>query len=105
MRLAEIDFNDDTAGKPVAIHKFIGRRPVFAFGNSDGDYEMLRWVTSGAGPRLGLIVHHTDPVREFAYDRESHIGRLDRALTEAPERGWQVVDMQRDWSVVFKAAK
>ncbi|WP_254508078.1 HAD family hydrolase [Anatilimnocola floriformis] len=102
MRLAEIDFNDDNAGKPVAIQKFIGRRPVLAFGNSDGDYEMLRWVTAGKGPRLGLIVHHTDAVREVAYDRDSPIGRLDRALTEAPDRGWQVVDMKRDWSAVFK---
>jgi phosphoglycolate phosphatase-like HAD superfamily hydrolase len=81
VRLAELDFNDDKAGKPVAIHKFIGRRPVLAFGNSDGDYEMLRWTTAGKGPRLGLIVHHTDAEREYAYDRESHIGKLDRALT------------------------
>ena len=105
MRLAELDFNDDKAGKPVAIQKFIGRRPVLAFGNSDGDYEMLRWVTSGSGPRLGLIVHHTDGDREVAYDRESHIGRLDKALTEAADRGWQVVDMKRDWATVFKATK
>jgi hypothetical protein len=76
-----------------------------AFGNSDGDYEMLRWVTAGAGPRLGLIVHHTDAVREVAYDRESHIGRLDRALTEASDRGWQVLDMKKDWSQVFPATK
>ncbi len=105
MRLAELEFNDDKAGKPVAIQKFIGRRPVLAFGNSDGDYEMLRWTTAGKGPRLGLIVHHTDAEREYSYDRESHIGRLDRALTEAPDRGWQVVDMKKDWMQVFPASK
>ena len=86
-RLPEIDFIDDKAGKPVGIQKFIGRRPIAAFGNSDGDYEMLRWATSGDGARLGLIVHHTDAEREYAYDRESHFGRLDKALTEAPDRG------------------
>jgi phosphoglycolate phosphatase-like HAD superfamily hydrolase len=105
LRLAELDFNDDKAGKPIAIEKFIGRRPVLAFGNSDGDYEMLRWTTAGKGPRLGLIVHHTDAEREYAYDRESHIGRLDRVLTEAPDRGWQVVDMKNDWAQIFPAAK
>lgn len=101
LRRPEIDFVDDKAGKPVAINKFIGRRPVAAFGNSDGDYEMLRWVTAGEGPRFGLIVHHTDGEREFAYDRESLAGRLDRALDEADERGWTVVDMKRDWKRVF----
>lgn len=105
MRLAELDFNDDKAGKPVAIHKFIGRRPVFAIGNSDGDYEMLRWTTAGKGPRLGLLVHHTDAEREYAYDRESHIGKLDRGLTEASERGWSLVDMKNDWSQMFPAVK
>jgi phosphoglycolate phosphatase-like HAD superfamily hydrolase len=105
LRLAELDFNDDKEGKPVAIEKFIGRRPVLAVGNSDGDYELLRWTTAGKGPRLGLIVHHTDADREYAYDRESHIGRLDRALSEAPDRGWQVVDIKNDWAQIFPAAK
>jgi hypothetical protein len=76
-----------------------------AFGNSDGDYEMLRWTTAGKGPRLGLIVHHTDAEREYAYDRESHIGKLDRALREASDRGWQLLDMKNDWSQIFPAAK
>jgi hypothetical protein len=105
MRLPEIDFIDDKAGKPVGIQKFIGRRPIAAFGNSDGDYEMLRWTTSGKGPRLGLIVHHTDAVRESAYDRDSPVGRLDKALDEAPARGWVVVDMKKDWKTVFAFQK
>jgi hypothetical protein len=103
MRLPDIDFIDDRAGKPVGIWRAIGRRPVIAFGNSDGDYEMLRWTTAGKGPRLGLIVHHTDAAREYAYDRHSLVGRLHRALDEAPTRGWTVVDMKRDWRVVFPA--
>ncbi len=101
MRLPEVDFVDDKAGKPVAIGKFIGKRPIAAFGNSDGDFEMLRYVTSGPGARLGLVVHHTDAEREYAYDRNSPVGRLARALDEAPERGWTVVDMRRDWRLVF----
>jgi haloacid dehalogenase-like hydrolase len=101
MRLPEVDFVDDHAGKPVGIHRAIGRRPIAAFGNSDGDYEMLRWTTSGAGPRLGLIVHHTDSSRESAYDRESPVGRLARALDDAPRNGWVVVDMKSDWKKVF----
>lgn len=101
MRLPELDFIDDHAGKPVGIQKFIGRRPIAAFGNSDGDYEMLRWTTAGDGPRLGLIVHHTDEKREYAYDRKSPFGRLDKALTEAKERGWTVVDMKSDWKTIF----
>jgi hypothetical protein len=101
VRLPEVDFIDDKAGKPVAIGKFIGKRPIAAFGNSDGDYEMLRYVTAGPGARLGLIVHHTDAEREYAYDRDSHVGRLARALDEAPQRGWTVVDMRRDWRQVF----
>jgi len=100
-RLSEIDFIDDKAGKPVGIHKFIGRRPIMAFGNSDGDFEMLEWTTSGPGPRFGLIVHHDDAVREWAYDRESHVGRLKRALDEAPQRGWAVASMQNDWKRVY----
>jgi phosphoserine phosphatase len=103
VRLPEIDFVDDKAGKPVAIGARIGRRPLMAFGNSDGDYEMLRWTTSAPGPRFGLIVHHTDPDREYAYDRKSLFGKLDRALAEAQQRGWIVVDMKRDWQKVFTA--
>jgi phosphoserine phosphatase len=105
VRLPEIDFIDDKAGKPVGIQKFIGRRPVMAFGNSDGDFEMLEWTTAGPGPRLGLILHHDDAVREWAYDRESHVGRLARGLVEAPQRGWVVASMQRDWKRVFPFEK
>jgi phosphoglycolate phosphatase-like HAD superfamily hydrolase len=101
MRLADIDLYDDKAGKPVGIHQVIGRRPIAAFGNSDGDFEMIEWVTSGKGPRFGLIVHHTDAEREWAYDRDSHIGRLARGLDEAPRRGWTVVDMKRDWKTIY----
>ena len=101
VRLAEMDFIDDKAGKPIGIERFIGRRPIMAFGNSDGDYEMLRWTTSAKGSRFGLIVHHTDAEREWAYDRDSPVGRLVRALDEAPERGWIVVDMKKDWKVIF----
>jgi hypothetical protein len=100
-RLPEIDFIDDKAGKPVGIHKFIGRRPILAFGNSDGDFEMLEWTTAGPGPRLGLLLHHDDAVREFAYDRASHVGKLVRGLDEAAARGWVVVGMKRDWKQVF----
>lgn len=101
LRLPEIEFVDDKAGKPEGIQRAIGRRPIAAFGNSDGDYEMLRWTTAGSGVRLGMIVHHTDAEREFAYDRHSPVGRLGRALDEAPERRWTVVDMRRDWKKVF----
>ena len=102
VRLPELEFIDDKAGKPVGIHKFIGRRPIAAFGNSDGDLEMLQWTTSGDGARFGLIVHHTDKEREFAYDRDSSVGRLDKGLTEAAEKNWTVVDMKKDWSTVFQ---
>jgi phosphoglycolate phosphatase-like HAD superfamily hydrolase len=104
-RLPEIDFIDDKAGKPVGIHKFIGRRPIAAFGNSDGDREMLQWTTAGAGARFGLIVRHTDAEREWAYDRQSSVGRLDKALDEAPRKGWTVVDMKQDWKVVYPFQK
>lgn len=100
-RLPEIDFIDDKSGKPVGIHKFIGRRPVLAFGNSDGDFEMLEWTTAGSGARLGLLLHHDDGGREFAYDRASSVGRLARGLDEAPKRGWVVVSMKDDWREVF----
>jgi phosphoglycolate phosphatase-like HAD superfamily hydrolase len=105
LRLPEVDFVDDKAGKPAGIHKFIGRRPIAAFGNSDGDLEMLRWTTAGTGPRLALIVRHTDAEREWAYDRQSHIGRLDKALDEAAARGWVVVDMKRSWNVIYPSPK
>ena len=101
VRLPEIDFIDDKAGKPVGIHKFIGRRPIAAFGNSDGDLQMLQWTTAGKGPRFALYVHHTDAKREWAYDRKSSIGRLDKGLDEAKAKGWTIVDMKRDWNTVF----
>jgi phosphoglycolate phosphatase-like HAD superfamily hydrolase len=105
LRLPEVDHIGDKAGKPVGIHQVIGRRPIAAFGNSDGDVEMLEWTTSDRSPRLGLIVHHTDAAREWAYDRASHIGTLSRALDEAPTQGWTVVDMQRDWKVIYPFQK
>jgi phosphoglycolate phosphatase-like HAD superfamily hydrolase len=101
VRLPEINFIDDKEGKPVGINQHIGRRPILAFGNSDGDFQMLEWVTSGPGPRLGLLLHHDDAAREWAYDRESSIGRLARGLDEAGKRGWQVVSMKNDWTGVF----
>jgi phosphoserine phosphatase len=101
VRLPEIDFLDDKAGKPVAIHKFIGRRPIAAFGNSDGDLQMLQWTAGGTGVRLMLIVHHTDADREWAYDRKSKIGHLDKALDEANAHGWTIVDMKKDWKTIF----
>jgi phosphoglycolate phosphatase-like HAD superfamily hydrolase len=101
VRLPELNFIDDKAGKPVGIHQHIGRRPIMAFGNSDGDFEMLEWTTAGDGARFGLLVHHTDAAREWAYDRESHIGKLDRGLDEAAKRGWVLVNMKDDWSTIF----
>jgi haloacid dehalogenase-like hydrolase len=101
VKLAEIEFVDDKQGKPVAINKFIGRPPVFAFGNSDGDLQMLQWTAAGGGPRFMGIVHHTDATREWAYDRKSHIGTLDKAWDEALQRGWTVVDMQKEWKVIY----
>jgi hypothetical protein len=102
-RLSEIDFIDDRAGKPVGINQHIGRRPIAAFGNSDGDLQMLQWTTKAGGRRLGMLVHHTDAEREYAYDRQSHFGRLDKALDEANANGWSVVDMKADWRTVFPA--
>jgi phosphoserine phosphatase len=106
IRQAAIDFINDKAGKPVAINSHIGHRPIFAAGNSDGDLQMLQYTTiardsSDTTPRFGLIVHHTDAKREWAYDRKSHIGKLDQALDEAPGQGWQVVDMKTDWNVIY----
>ncbi|MGO6687199.1 HAD family hydrolase [Rhizobium leguminosarum] len=103
-RLPKIDFVDDGAGKPSGINKFIGRKPIFVAGNSDGDYEMLRWVTA-KGPSFAMIVHHTDAEREVAYDRNSKIGKLDKALDEAERRNWLVVDMKADWKKVFSFEK
>jgi phosphoglycolate phosphatase-like HAD superfamily hydrolase len=100
-----VDLIDDFAGKPVGISRLIGRYPVMAFGNSDGDYEMLEYTTMREGARFGLIVHHTDAVREYAYDRKSFVGRLDKALDEAPKRGWVVVSMKDDWKTIFPPAK
>lgn len=102
VRLPEVNFIDDKSGKPVGIQQHIGRRPIAAFGNSDGDFEMLEWTTSGKGPRFGMIVHHTDADREWAYDRQASMGRLDKALDEAQSRGWTVVDMKRDWKRVYR---
>jgi phosphoglycolate phosphatase-like HAD superfamily hydrolase len=101
VKLPQIDLLDDRAGKPVGIHRQIGRRPIAAFGNSDGDLEMLQWATSGPGRRFGLIVHHTDGEREWAYDRDFPISALDKALDEAQARGWTVVDMKRDWKRIY----
>lgn len=97
----KIEFIDDGAGKPVGINRFIGRRPILAFGNSDGDLQMLQYTTAGSGPRLALIVHHTDAEREWAYDRKSAIGKLDKALDEGRAKGWTIVDMKSDWKTVF----
>jgi len=101
MRTPKLDYNDDGPGKPVSINKFIGRQPIFAFGNSDGDLQMLQWTMAGPGKRFAGLVHHTDAKREWAYDRESKIGRLDKALDEANSKGWVVVDMAREWKRVY----
>jgi len=100
-KLPEIDFVDDGPGKPVGIQKFIGQRPIAAFGNSDGDLQMLQWTCSAPGPHLCLYVHHTDATREWAYDRTSSIGKLDKGLDEATVQGWTVVDMKTDWKQIF----
>ncbi|MGR3783874.1 MAG: HAD family hydrolase [Albimonas sp.] len=101
MKTGGVTLIDDKEGKPVGIIRHIGQRPIFAAGNSDGDFEMLEYTTGGDGPSFGLIVHHTDAEREFAYDRDSHIGELERGLDEGPERGWLIVDMAQDWAKVF----
>ncbi|HJZ53333.1 MAG TPA: HAD family hydrolase [Gemmataceae bacterium] len=101
MKTAKIDLVDDHAGKPVGIQRFIGRRPILAFGNSDGDKEMLEWTAAGDGLRFMGLVHHTDAEREYAYDRKSHVGQLDKAWDEAVARKWTVVDMKKDWKQVF----
>jgi hypothetical protein len=101
VKLAEIDFIDDKAGKPVGIQRNIGRRPILAFGNSDGDLQMLQWTAAGSGARFMGLVHHTDAAREWVYDRQSSIGRLDKALDEARAKGWTVVSMKDDWKTIF----
>jgi phosphoserine phosphatase len=100
-RLPVVNFIDDKDGKPVGIHQHIGRRPIAAFGNSDGDLAMLQWTMAGTGPRLALFVHHTDAEREWAYDRKSSIGHFDKGLDEARAKGWTVVDMKQDWKVIY----
>ena len=100
-RLPQLDFIDDKDGKPVGINKFIGKRPVLASGNSDGDLQMLQYAAGGEGKSLMLYLHHTDSVREWAYDRDSHIGKLDKGLEEAGKHGWTVIDMKKDWKVIY----
>jgi hypothetical protein len=101
IKLPEMDFVNDNAGKPAANQKHIGRRPIASFGNSDGDLEMLQWTTAGKGARFALLIHHNDAIREWAYDRSSSVGKLDKALDEANAKGWTVVDMKNDWRRVF----
>ena len=105
VRLPEFNFNDDRGGKPVGINEHIGRRPIAAFGNSDGDLQMLQWTAAGSGARFCLYVHHTDAEREWAYDRNSSIGRLDKGLDEAKVKGWTVVSMKDDWKRIFPFEK
>jgi hypothetical protein len=103
VRIPKINFINDKAGKPVGIYQHIGRRPILAFGNSDSDMQMIEYTMAGEGLRLGLFVHHTDAEREYAYDRESHVGKLDKALDRADANGWIIVDMKNDWNTVFLA--
>jgi hypothetical protein len=105
LKEAKIEFIDDGPGKPVGINRFIGRRPIFAFGNSDGDRQMLEWTMAGAGPRFAGLVHHTDGLREYAYDRHSAVGKLDKTLDEAVAKQWTIVDMRSDWKTVFPPEK
>ncbi len=105
VRLPEVNFIDDKEGKPVGIQSHIGRRPIASFGNSDGDLQMHQWTQAGSGPRFSLYVHHTDADREWAYDRDSHIGRFDKGLDEARKNGWPVVDMKNDWNTIYRTRK
>jgi len=105
VRLPEVNFIDDKDGKPVGINQHVGRRPIAAFGNSDGDLQMLQWTTAGPRPGFALYVHHTDADREWAYDRNSSIGKLDKGLDEARAKGWTVVDMKQDWKTIYPPAK
>ncbi|OYP30474.1 HAD family hydrolase [Rhodopirellula sp. MGV] len=101
VKLPEVDLIDDKEGKPVGIQSHIGRRPIFAGGNSDGDYQMMQWTTAGEGSRFALLVHHTDADREWAYDKDSAIGKLDKGLQDAAAQGWTVVDMKADWKTIY----
>jgi phosphoglycolate phosphatase-like HAD superfamily hydrolase len=101
LKLPEVQFVDDKQGKPIGIQTYIGRRPIAAFGNSDGDQQMLEWTTAGSGQRFALIVHHDDAAREWAYDRKSQVGQLDKAWDEAKAKGWTVVSMKNDWETIF----
>ncbi len=105
VKLPELNFIDDKAGKPVGIHQHIGRRPIFAAGNSDGDFQMLEWTTTGPGPRFAMLIQHDDADREWAYDRYSHIGKLDKGLDEGPKRGWTIVSMKNDWNTIHPVSK
>jgi phosphoglycolate phosphatase-like HAD superfamily hydrolase len=105
LKTAKMEFVDDGPGKPVGINRFIGRRPIFAFGNSDGDLQMLQWTAAGEGARFAGLVHHTDADREYAYDRQSKIGKLDKALDEATAKGWAIVDMKQGWKEIFPIEK
>ena len=105
IKLAEFNFNDDKLGKPVGIHQHIGKRPVFTAGNSDGDYAMLQYTSTQSGPHFGMIVHHTDSLREWAYDRGSSIGRLEKGLDDAQKYGWLIVDMKQDWKKIYPVDK
>ncbi len=101
VRQPKINFINDKAGKPVGIYQHIGRRPILAFGNADADMQMIEYTMAGDGRRLGLFVHHTDADREYAYDRKSHVGTLDKALDQAASKGWIIVDMKKDWNKIF----
>jgi phosphoglycolate phosphatase-like HAD superfamily hydrolase len=105
VKLPELNFIDDKSGKPVGIHQHIGKIPVFSGGNSDGDYEMLQYTSTRSTPHFGMIVRHTDPQREFAYDRNSSIGKLDKGLNDAAKYNWLIVDMQKDWKIIFPEKK
>lgn len=105
LQMPEFGFVADNDGKPISINQYIGRRPIAAFGNSDGDLQMLRWTTDGSGLRFALLIHHTDSVREWAYDRKSAVGRLDKALDAAKAKGWTVVDMKNDWKIIHPFEK
>jgi hypothetical protein len=101
VRMPKIDFINDKAGKPVGIYEHIGQRPLLAFGNSDSDMQMIEYTMAGKGRRMGLFVHHTDAKREYAYDRKSHVGTLDKALDQAKAKGWHIVSMEDDWKQIF----
>ena len=105
VKLSAVDFIDDKEGKPIGINQHIGRRPIAAFGNSDGDLQMLQYTGAGSGSRFCLYVHHTDAEREYAYDRTDSMARLDKGLDEAAQRGWTVVDMKKDWKTIYPPAK